>query len=258
MNQAVKPELHTPEDNRLRPYLLTRHLDWNADHLEQEIFADATFNDALDATEFELLRDAELGVLTSSEHQKLEARLLADPILRARRQFVAGLIAAVQRSIEHLGREIDLLTPVLMRFFRSRRPDLAEDLASEVKVRALQKARGLPLSGEDLRKYLHTFAGLIALEVGRDRLRAAGTSEDLERLVEGRSMGVMADEERQLLSADALRRCSQVLGDAEFRILVHYWAGDRRALARKLNVASGALRVRVHRLIKQLKTALGQ
>lgn len=255
--EAVTPESEDFQADRVQSYILASDLEFAASDLEERIFLIIAYNDALDATEFELLRDEALGILASVEQQRLQTRLQADTLLRARKRFVSDLVAAVHRSVEQLGREINSFLPVLVRFFRSRRPELAEDLASEVKVRAFQKGRGLSLSGTDLQKYLYKFAGLIALEAGHDRLRTAGTNDDLERLTENRSVKALAEPEEQLLSADTIRRCSKVLGETDFQILVEYWAGDRLELARKLKLLPGTLRVRVHRLGKELKKALG-
>lgn len=257
MNQIGTRPVQDAGDNPLRRYILGEIAEFEADTLEEQFFADPELGADLDASEFELLRDEVLGVLPASDTERLRAVLKSDGTLRIRREFVVRLVAAVTQSVADLGSRIGSYAPMLERMFRRRQPQYAEDLTNETIARALQKGRGLLLPGAELGKYLSEFARNITFESHRDRLSPVGNDIELEQLAKICWNPLrLSHLDSTILTKEVLHMAFQTMTEANAKTFIEYYAGDREELAKTLGVTPQTLRVRVHRLLSQLREAL--
>lgn len=149
-----------------------------------------------------------------------------------------------------------------IRVFASRRvndPALAEDVAQETLRRVLDAIRGDRIRNpEALPAFVFQTARHICLQRARSEIREAAALERLHRSGETR---VVPDALRELVSEEdraAVRRALATL-DARDRTLLHllyYDQIDAAEAAERLGVSHGALRVRKHRALARLASAM--
>jgi RNA polymerase sigma factor (sigma-70 family) len=126
----------------------------------------------------------------------------------------------------------------------------AEDLAQEALVRTFRGWRdGRFEPTPDIRRHAFGVARRLADEYSRQRRLSAPVD-----VVEGPLWGATAHEELRL----HLMRALQELAPDERRLLLAYYADetDRTVLASQLHLTPGAIRVKIHRLLRRLREQL--
>ena len=125
-------------------------------------------------------------------------------------------------------------------FVRRGCPD-AEDLADEVIARAWRRySKGANITTEIL-PYCFGIAVKVLQEKKRRRVEAQ-IPDGMEGIIAAPDCST-----EELETALAVEECLRRLDPAEAAILMEYYQGDRKALARKLGVTANALRIRVSR-----------
>ncbi|MEW5727583.1 MAG: RNA polymerase sigma factor [Pseudomonadota bacterium] len=146
------------------------------------------------------------------------------------------------------------LSPLLLRYFRLRAGDAADDLTQEALLRI---QRGLP--GFDGRSSMKTWAMAIARRVAADhfrRRRPAEASVTVEDAIDPAPGG------EGLLAARQMSQCVRdqldTLAPGDRRILLLHDVEDAgmAAVAKDCGCSDGTARVRLHRARKRLRQAL--
>jgi DNA-directed RNA polymerase specialized sigma24 family protein len=164
-----------------------------------------------------------------------------------------GLLDASDR--ERAGERYEELRVALIRFFRWRGCNGAEDLADEALTRAAEwKREGEPV--RDAHRFVYGIARLLALESHRRSAREEQAARELAVL---RFPSRAEDDPREA----CLDACLAVLPAADRELIVAYYSGSqgekiasRRRLADSHAISLVTLRVRAHRLRERLEGCL--
>jgi DNA-directed RNA polymerase specialized sigma24 family protein len=149
----------------------------------------------------------------------------------------------------------------LIRFFEWRGSPLPEDLADVTFDRVARAlGRGLVIQSEDPYSYIRGVAYL----VHKEQQRASARQIRIER--EGQAIrppDVPPGEEEEDPRQECLRRCLERLPAEQRQLLLGYHAGEnriksRQQLAESLGDSLNALRIKVHRVRRQVESCLAQ
>jgi DNA-directed RNA polymerase specialized sigma24 family protein len=144
----------------------------------------------------------------------------------------------------------------LVRLFEWRGTEVPEDLADETIQRVARAlGRGLVIEARDPYSYFCGVAHLVHKEYLRDRARASSSEEWIRR------HGPEAQEEVEDSRLDCLRSCLDRLPEDQRRLVLDYHGGEdrirvRQGLAKNLGDSLNALRIRVHRIRRQVEACL--
>ena len=145
------------------------------------------------------------------------------------------------------------LSRKLIVFFQWRGADAPEDLAQETLQRGFSRlAEGVELHSPPAH-YFFAIAHRVLLESWRTRHRdpfCAGV--DLE------AFSAYASVDDRAGHADRLEECLSTLSSDDRHVVVRYYEGDREKLSSELGVDANALRVRVHRAIRKIRSRLAE
>lgn len=169
-----------------------------------------------------------------------------------------GLTRLLQRlhpDADEAAEEYERLRRGLVKFFDWRGVSPADECADEVLDRLAHKLEGTDV--QDVRKYVHGIARLVALE--RRRGPAFASLDDLPHITAA-ATAPQHDENRL---HDCLERCLAQLPEESRSLLLRYYEGERsakisnrRRLATMLGLTENALRSRVQRLRDRLEQCM--
>ncbi len=173
------------------------------------------------------------------------------------------LLAAFDADRESAGEKYEAMRAKLVTFFEYRGAAAPEEMADDALTRAAARiAEGVSVAPAELHSYVYG----VARNVLREGWQSKGKLESLDDLSPSRHPSVDPrgddgpDGERRL---ECLARCVEKLGPEERDLVAGYHSGDgrdriegRKALAGRVGTSLGALRVRVHRIHRQLEICL--
>jgi DNA-directed RNA polymerase specialized sigma24 family protein len=184
---------------------------------------------------------------------------LADPLDDRRQPAAAGdvlrvLLARLGTDADRAAEAYERLREKLIRFFLARSNAEAEELADATLDRLGQRlAEGEAV--QDVGRYAYGVARFVALQSTRRRQRRFDLLTRAAHSLEPGRPNNHSDPR-----FECLRRCWDRLGAEERRLLVEYYGEDgralqtaRRTLSQHLDIAPGALRVRVFRIRRQVE-----
>jgi DNA-directed RNA polymerase specialized sigma24 family protein len=171
------------------------------------------------------------------------------------------LLAAFDPDRDRAGEKYERMRSKLVTFFRHRRASAPEELADDTLTRVAHKiAEGARIPSDELHSYVYGFAH----NVLRSDWRVKARTDHLDEVPAARRPWLdprrddAPERERRL---DCLGRCVAGLAAADQELLVRYHTGDgrerieeRKALADSLGCSPVSLRVRVHRIQRQVES----
>jgi DNA-directed RNA polymerase specialized sigma24 family protein len=170
-------------------------------------------------------------------------------------QFEA-LLGRLAPDRDAAGREYEQLRQRLITIFTYRRCPHPEDLADETMDRVARKLleMGPAFEGSDPSRFVFGVAWNVAKESfhGRREVQMSSTLDP--------AAAPDTDDEIEANGERCLDQCLRRLADPERRLVLHYFEEEKRAkiarrsaLARDLGISSNALRLRIHRVVQQLR-----
>jgi DNA-directed RNA polymerase specialized sigma24 family protein len=168
----------------------------------------------------------------------------------------ARLLERLHPDTEQAAHEYERLRRSLVKFFDWRGATPPDECADEALDRLAHKLHEVTV--QDLRKYVHGIARIVALE--RQRGPAFSSIDDAPQSV--LAAAAPADEGSRL--HDCFDRCLAALPEDARSLLLRYYEGERsakianrRQMASRLGVTESALRNRVQRLRDRLEECMG-
>jgi DNA-directed RNA polymerase specialized sigma24 family protein len=173
------------------------------------------------------------------------------------------LLAAFDADRDRAGEKYEAMRAKLVTFFENRGGAAPEEMADDALTRvATRIAEGVSVPPAELHSYVYG----VARNVLREGWQTKTKLESLEDLAPSRHPSVDPrqsegpDWERRL---ECLGRCVAKLEPEERDLVARYHSGEgreriegRRALAERFNSSANALRVRVHRIHRELESCL--
>jgi RNA polymerase sigma factor (sigma-70 family) len=165
------------------------------------------------------------------------------------------LLAALSPEYDKAGQEYELVRLKLHRFFEWRGCNAGDRLADEVFDRVMRRLdEGQIIS--NIKAYVYSVAKFVLKEWLKEKEHTSLTSDTSDAAVDLQST---ADEDNSP-RIHCFEECLGRLPDEEREILIEYYTGEKREkiegrtkLAAKLNISVNALRIRVHRIRKELE-----
>ncbi|MBC7932253.1 MAG: hypothetical protein H7Z38_16980 [Rubrivivax sp.] len=187
------------------------------------------------------------------DHQSGAGRFRADWSLTA--ESFDRLLSFIDSDRQRASEKYETLRGKLVRFFASRGLVDPEGLADRALDRiAARLARGECASIEDLSSYAYGVARMLHFETIRAAERERNGNADLARMRGAATVVEEPDEDEERLR-DCFENCLSGLDAASASLILEYYGGGadpnikaRKALAARLNVAPGVLRIRAHRI----------
>jgi DNA-directed RNA polymerase specialized sigma24 family protein len=169
---------------------------------------------------------------------------------------LARLLARLHPNTEQAAHEYERLRRSLVKFFDWRGVSPPDECADDVLDRLAHRLEHVDV--QDVRKYVHGIARLVALE--RHRAPAFSSIDEIPQIAQ--AAPAQLDDRNRL--HDCLDRCLADLPDESRSLIVRYYDGERtakisnrRRLASVLGVTESALRNRVQRLRDRLEQCVG-
>lgn len=169
---------------------------------------------------------------------------------------LARLLARLHPNTEQAAHEYERLRRSLVKFFDWRGVSPPDECADDVLDRLAHRLEHVDV--QDIRKYVHGIARLVALE--RHRAPAFSSIDEIPQIAQ--AAPAQLDDRSRL--HDCLDRCLADLPDESRSLIVRYYEGERtakisnrRRLASVLGVTESALRNRVQRLRDRLEQCVG-
>jgi DNA-directed RNA polymerase specialized sigma24 family protein len=168
------------------------------------------------------------------------------------------LLALLDPDPERAAERYEAIRKKLIRLFEWRGSPVPEDLADVTFDRVARGlARGLVIQSADPYSY---FCG-VAFLVHKEQLRARAKRDDFWESGDWRSLYPPAETEEEDPRLDCLRHCLDRLPAEQRELLLGYHAGEdrirsRQQLAQGLGDSLNALRIKVHRVRRQLESCL--
>jgi DNA-directed RNA polymerase specialized sigma24 family protein len=171
---------------------------------------------------------------------------------------LARLLEGLHADEGQAAQEYERLRRALVKFFDWRGVSPPDECADEVLDRLAHKVQETIV--DDVRKYAHGIARLVALE--RRRRPSFSSIDDLPQLSLATAAPADGDGDRDQLH-DCFDRCLGELPEESQSVLLRYYEGERNAkisnrrrLASLLGVTDNALRSRVQRLRDRLESCV--
>jgi DNA-directed RNA polymerase specialized sigma24 family protein len=170
------------------------------------------------------------------------------------------LLALLDPDRERAAERYEAIRRKLIRLFEWRGSPLPEDLADMTFDRVARKlAQGLVIHADDSYSY---FCG-VAYRVHQEQLRKRARNDSLIESGDWRHVYPPAEGEPEDPRLDGLRRCLAGLPEEQRQLLLGYHTGEnriksRQQLAESLGDSLNALRIKVHRVRRQLESCLAR
>ncbi|HKQ06949.1 MAG TPA: hypothetical protein VJ464_17600 [Blastocatellia bacterium] len=164
------------------------------------------------------------------------------------------LLARLHPDRDQAAEAYESVRKTLIKFFEWQGCANAEVCADETIDRVAKKID----QGEDIRdltRYFRGVARLIAYEVLKDRERQAGLARELSHAP---AVVTAAESEEDQAKRHCMKQCLRRLSRENLELITHYCQPENKAknkknLAEELGIPLNALRIRAHRIRKELK-----